>query len=83
MRRFVRELADHAPPFSYIMKDQHHPDRGPVAVAERGRRVSDRHFRPITAQQQHALDQVYRAPFADTAGRNAFDGLPRRLGNEG
>jgi hypothetical protein len=82
VRRFVRECADRAPPFSDIVKDQHHTGRGPVTVAEWGCRVSNRHFRPVAAQQQHAVGQVHRALFVENAGWDAFDGLPRRLGDE-
>ena len=58
-------------------------DRGAVAVPQGRRRVSDRHFRPVAPHQENVPDQVHRAVFAQTTDRDVFDGLARRLGDEG
>ncbi len=71
--------ARHPPPLGHIVKDEHHPGPGSVAVAKESRRIPDRDFRPIAPHQERAFVQVHRAPFADAALRDALDGLARRV----
>ena len=73
------EAAGHPAPLGHIVKDEHHPGPGSVAVAQRGRRISDREFRPVTPHQERAFVQVHRAPFAHAAFWDALDGLARRV----
>ena len=68
----VVEFAGYAPPLGHIVEDQHHSDLGPVAVAEEGRRVPDRDFRPVAAHQERSVVHVHGAPFAQTARGDAL-----------